>query len=154
MRFSFKEEWKLYAMDRVQFGDKPAAALMTIAVEKASEEHTEVSKSGLWNPQLVFKDAMKLFKDTYIDDVTSGGSPSDISRMMGDKDSEGQFNGTILSLAKGMGLKLKTMVRSGSEDLEAMTKLSGSVLRYKWDATKDLMGIKLSYNEAKKRKGL
>ena len=75
-----------------------------------------------------------------------------IYRMMGDKDSSGQFNGTIPCLASNVGLKLKTMVCSGSKDTEAMDKLSGSVLGYKWDASKDLMGIKLTTTSQKRGK--
>ena len=39
MRFSPDEEWVVYGMDRVQFGDKPAAALMSIAVKKAADKY-------------------------------------------------------------------------------------------------------------------
>ena len=46
------------------------------------------------------------------------------------------------------------MVASRSEDKEDIEKLSGSVLGYKWDITKDVLGIKLSFNESKKRKGI
>ena len=154
MRFSTTADWVLYAMDRVQFGDKPAASLMTISVEKASEQHSVLSKSGRWDSAELYKDAMKLLKDTYVDDLTSGGSLSDVQRMMGSKNSNGQFNGTIPALLGNVGLNLKTMVASGSEDLQAQEKLSGSVLGYKWDAGSDIMGAKLTYNISRKRKGL
>ena len=43
-RESTDEEWKQYAFNCVQFGDRPAATLMTISVEKGSETYKEVAK--------------------------------------------------------------------------------------------------------------
>ena len=78
------------------FGDKPAAGLMTIAVEKASDSSSEVIKLDIAPAELVLSDAKKLKADTYVDDFHSGGSQADVSRMMGIKDPlTGQFTGTI-----------------------------------------------------------
>ena len=38
------------------------------------------------------------------------------------------FSGTILFMSAEVGLKLKTMVRSGSTDIAAIKQLGGSVL--------------------------
>ena len=48
-RFWFREnpdtdDWKIFGFNCVQFGDRPAAALMTISVEKAAETYQEVTK--------------------------------------------------------------------------------------------------------------
>ena len=48
-RFWFREdlgtdEWKIYRFNCVQFGDRPAAALMTISMEKTAETFEEVTK--------------------------------------------------------------------------------------------------------------
>ena len=48
-RFWFRENpetdsWKIYGFNCVQFGDRPAAALMTISMEKAAETFKEVTK--------------------------------------------------------------------------------------------------------------
>ena len=74
--------------------------------------------------------------------------------MMGEKDSTGQFNGTIPELCRSVGLTLKTLVASGSSDSEAIKKLSGSVLGYKWNIERDVLGVRFSFNESKKRKGI
>ena len=44
MRFSPEEPWQLSGFNTVQFGDRPAAALLSVAVEKASENWKQVAK--------------------------------------------------------------------------------------------------------------
>ena len=38
------DDWKIYGFNCIQFGDRPAAALMTIAVEKAAKSYEAVAK--------------------------------------------------------------------------------------------------------------
>ena len=40
-------------------------------------------------------DSIKLLKDTYIDDRTTGGSKKQVERMIGTKLEDGSFSGTI-----------------------------------------------------------
>merc|ERR1711867_259869 len=128
---------------------------MTIAVEKASDSCSEVMKLKIAPDELVLSDAKKLKADSYVDDLHSGGSQADVSRMMGSKDAEtNQFTGTIPRLLSNVGLSLKALVKSGSKDEEAIAKLSGTALGYKWEPTTDIMGVKLRFNPSKKRKGI
>merc|ERR1712112_437213 len=154
-RFSQEEPWKVYGANCVMFGDKPAAGLMTIAVEKASDSCSEVMQLKIAPDELVLSDARKLKADSYVDDLISGGSKSDVARMMGTKDPlTNQFTGTIHRLLNNVGLSLKTLVTSGSRDEEAIAKLSGTALGYKWEPTSDEMGVKLKFNPSKKKKGI
>ena len=57
-------------------------------------------------------------------------------------------------MACKVGLKLKTMVASGSTDQDAIQKLSGAVLGYNWDPTKDVMGVAFKFNVSRKQKGV
>ena len=122
-----QSESEPYSFNTVQFGDRPAAAIMSLAVERASETATEVATDLKLPADLVQRDADKLLRDTYVDDKTMGGSPSDISRLMGSKLPNGEFTGTIPSMACKVGLKIKSMVCSGSDDQEAINKLLGAV---------------------------
>ena len=45
------------------------------------------------------------------------------------------------------------MICSGSDNQEAIGKLSGAVLGYKWDPKEYQMSIPLKFNISKKRKG-
>ena len=73
MRMNPEEEWKLYGFSCVQFGDRPAATIMTIAVEKASQTYEDVAKALNIDKEIVKEDASKLLLDTYVDDGTTGG---------------------------------------------------------------------------------
>ena len=44
--FNPQEEWKLFGFNCVQFGDQPAAALMTIAVEMAADSYQAVAQKS------------------------------------------------------------------------------------------------------------
>ena len=52
---------------------------------------------------------------------------------MGHNFPNGEFTGTIPAMAHKVGQKIKSMVCSGSDDQEAIDKLSGAGLRYKWE---------------------
>ena len=79
------EDWKLYGFSCVQFGDRPAAALMSIAVEKASETYKEVAEALNLKEEDIKEDAKKLLHDTYVEDSITGGSKKEVSRMLGKK---------------------------------------------------------------------
>ena len=100
----------------MQFGDRPAAALMTIAVEKAAETYKDVARDLNLSVEEVKKDSMKLLEDTYVDDGTTGSSIKVADRMIGVKLPDGSFSGTIPSMMKKVGLKLKTIITSHSKD--------------------------------------
>ena len=51
----------------MQFGDRPAAALMTISMEKAAETFEDVTKDLNLSIKDVKEDSKKLLKDVYVD---------------------------------------------------------------------------------------
>ena len=101
---------------------------MTISVEKAAETFEEVTKDLNLSVQEVREDSKKLLEDVYVNDGTTGGSKKEVDRMIGTKLLDGSFSGTIPSMMKKVGLKLKTSVTSNLQDQEALSKLSNKVL--------------------------
>merc|ERR1712240_452182 len=156
-RFWFREDpqedWKIYGFECVQFGDRPAAAIMTIAVERAAETYQEVAHDLNIDVEEVKEDSIKLLKDTYVDNGTTGGTKSKVDRMLGSKMEDGSYSGTIPRMMKKVGLKLKTIVASKSLDQESISKLSDKVLGYVYNPVEDRLGIKFVFNPAEKRKG-
>ena len=73
--------------------------------------------------------------------------------MIGTKLQDGSFSGTIPSMMKKVGLKLKTIITSHSQDQEALSKLSDRALGNLYNLVKDLIGVKFTINRAKERKG-
>ena len=103
---------------------------MSLAIKCAAQTYKEVAEDKSLPVKEVKQDSSKLLLDTYMDDGTTGGSPQQVSCMMGTKLMSGQFSGTVPSMAGKVGLKLKTMVSSGSTSTEAINMLFGAVLRY------------------------
>ena len=58
----------------MQFGERPAEALMEISLEKATETFKDVAKDLNLSVKDVKEDSKKLLKDVYVDDGTTGGS--------------------------------------------------------------------------------
>ena len=85
---------------------------MTISMEKAAETFEEVTKDLNLSIKDVKEDSKKLLEDVYVDDGTTGGSKREVYRMIDTKLSDGSFSGTIPSMMKKVGLKLKTIVTS------------------------------------------
>ena len=59
---------KIFSLKFVQFGDFPAAVIMTIAVEMAPESCQKVAKAMNLDIYKVKDGSIKLLKDTYVDD--------------------------------------------------------------------------------------
>ena len=150
MRMDPEEEWKLYGFSCVQFGDHPAATLMTIAVEKASETYEEVAQTLEIDKESVKEDASKLLLDTYVDDGTTGGRIKDVLRMLGEKLPDGRYTGTITRMLEGVGLLLKTIVSTMDPDPESTEKLSSMVLGYNFNVNNDMLGL-TSYSTLPRR---
>merc|ERR1712239_36836 len=148
-----QEDWKTYGFECVQFGDHPAAAIMTIAVERAAETYQEVAHDLNIDVEEVKEDSIKLLKDTYVDNGMTGGTKKQVDRMLGSKMEDGSHSGTIPRMMKKVGLRLKTIVTSKSSDQESISKLSDKVLGYLYNPVEDRLGIKFVFNPAKKRKG-
>ena len=56
---------------------------MTIAVERAAESFEEVANDLNLDVEEVKEDSIKLLKDTYIDNGTTGGTKEQVDRMIG-----------------------------------------------------------------------
>ena len=125
---------------------------MTIAVEKGANFY-QAEKLNL-PVNKVKEDSRKLLQDTYVDNGTTGGSRRQVQRMLGTRLEDGSYSGTIPAMMKQVGLKLKTIVSSVSQDPEDLAKLSDKVLGCLYNPKEDAIGIKFVFNPSKKKKGL
>ena len=73
---------------------------MTIAVERAAETYPEVAQDLNIDVEEVKEDSIKLLKDTYVDDGTTGGTKKQVDRMLGSKMEDGSYSGTIPRMMK------------------------------------------------------
>ena len=74
--------------------------------------------------------------------------------MLGTRLEDRSYSGTIPAMMKQVGLKLKTIVSSVSQDPEDLAKLSDKVLGCLYNPKEDAIGIKFVFNPSKKMKGL
>merc|ERR1712208_256279 len=56
------EQFKTFGVNRVMFGDRPAAAITSLAIRETAEIHKDINERAA--------DIIK--NDTYVDDITSG----------------------------------------------------------------------------------
>ena len=131
----------------------PASLLLLPEFEVADSYQAVAEKLSLPINE-VKEDSRKLLQDTYVDNGTNGGSRTQVQRMLGTRLKDGTYSGTIPAMLKQVGLKIKTIVSSVSQDPEDLAMLSDKVLGCLYNPKEDLLGIKFVFNPSKKKKGL
>ena len=74
--------------------------------------------------------------------------------MLGTRLKNGTYSGTIPAMLKQVGLKIKTIVSSVSQDPEDLAMLSDKLLGCLYNPKEGVIGIKFVFNPSKKKKGL
>ena len=132
------EPFKTFAVDRVMFGDTPAAAISSIAIRETAEIYKDINEDAA----AVIKD------DTYVDDITTGRD--DMNEVLALK------SGITEILSKG-GLEVKGFVMSG-ESSEELISLLGSgeisrILGVTYNPPTDVFSVTVRINVSKKYRG-
>ena len=135
-RFSKDEPWQDFGFVVVAFGDKPAGEFLELGKALTADAGHAIDPIA----------AERIKKDSYVDDHITGGSPSEVKRMMGNRLGDGSYDGTVCQILKKGNLKVKVMVPSGELDDTAKDLLGNKVLGYSWNATSDNMAVTLSIN--------
>ena len=120
---------KIYGMETVTFGDRPAAAQLEIAKRILAEKYEDI------NPLA----ARAIKEESYVDDITSGADEqAEVDRLKAD----------IPDILGRGGFKLKHIVTTG-QPVEGGMK----VLGVKWDPLNDTLAVEVNINLSKKVKG-
>ena len=130
---------KTYGTNVVMFGDRPAAAIATVAIRKTATIYKEINEEA----------AEKIIRDSYVDDITTGTD---------DVESRESLKQGIEKILEQGGFKLKGFVMSGKDSDEPLALLGsgelGRVLGMGWDPKGDKFKIKVRVNlSVKTRKG-
>ena len=130
---------RTYGFERVTFGDKPAGAICAAAVHLIADTYSHIDEDA----------AMKIKRDGYMDDITTGADTK--ARI-----SEMETNiGTILK--KG-NFTPKGFVKSGDRFVENRALLGsgdiGRVLGLAWEPESDEFAVTVKINISKKHKGV
>ena len=132
------EPIKTYGTETLMFGDKPAAAISSIAITETAERYKHIDEIA----------AQRIKEDRYVDDITTGGSDIPSTKKLITNMEE------ILSKGK---FKVKGFVMSGDSSKEKKALLGsgkvGRVLGTGWDSETDEFIIIVRINISKKVKG-
>ena len=136
------EPFQDYAIDRVHFGDRPAACQLEVSKKKIAELGVSIDEDA----------AQKLIEDTYVDDGFTGGEDEDVKRMVGNKDADGNFDGTISRILNLGGYSVKDFVVEGDMEQSDHNLLNNTVFGYGWNPKTGMMKMPISLNMSKKRR--
>ena len=136
--------WRIYGFAVVSMGDTPAANFM------------ELTKKGT---AVLFKHvdidaATKVKKDTFVDDLSSGGTKKECIRFKGAENPETlACDGTMPELLGCGGWTLKAMAMVGEKDGPALQKLGGAVLGLGFSTERDQLEVRFRVNVSRHIRG-
>ena len=81
-------DWRHFAFQTVSFGDKPAGVYLDVVLNKTAVKFAHIDPPT----------AIKIVRDRYVDDLATGGSPSEVKKMAGNSVNDGdqfQTDGTL-----------------------------------------------------------
>lgn len=143
-RFSEEEDWQDYGIDRVHFGDISAACFLEVSKKKVANLGRDIDNMAV----------EKIIQDTYVDDGVTGGKAEDVRRMVGSRDADGNYTGTISQiLAKG-NFKVKEFVVLGDQDQADENLLGNTVFGYDLDPKKCTLSVKFAMNLSRKKRNV
>ena len=143
-RFEEDGPWLDFAIDTVHYGDRPAACQLEVSKKKIAKLGESIDPEA----------ARKLVEDSYVDDGFSGGKVADIQRMVGTKDSDGNYSGTLSQILALGGYKVKEFVIEGDMSQADKNLLSNTVFGYFWDPKTKFMKMLVSLNLSKKKRNV
>ena len=90
--------WRIYGFRVVSMGDCPAACLMTLTMRGTAEMSKEIDMVA----------SKKLDEDSFVDDITTGGTEEECARFKDDQNPETcKCDGTIPQILKSGGYDVK-----------------------------------------------
>ena len=143
-KFEEDAEWQDYGIDRVHFGDTPAACLLEVSKQKVAELGRCIDSEA----------ADKIIHDTYVDDGATGGSVESVQRMVGVLDGKGNYSGTISSILSLGNYKVKDFVIIGNENQSEENLLGNTVFGYAINPKLGVMFLNFDINMSKKKRNV
>ena len=132
------KEFQTFGVDRVMFGDKPAAAVTSVAIRETATIFKDINEEA----------AQKIIDDTYVDDVTTG---TDV------KENIPILKRDISAILVKGSMDMKGFITSGDSSPETISLLGGEgtgrVLGVQYDPSTDTFSITVKINISKKYRG-
>ena len=129
--------WKIYGFEVVSMGDCCAACFMELTKRGTCKIFREIDPVA----------AKKTADDSFVDDVSTGGTKAECERFKGNMDPETCLcDGTIPQILAAGGFQVKAVAVSGEPDGLALEKLGGAVLGLKFSTSEDMLRVTFKVN--------
>ena len=140
-KFSPEESWKTFGINKVHFGESNAANELECAKLKVARMGEYIDSEA----------SHKLIRDSFVDDIFSGGSLSSVERMVGVRQADGsRATGTMSEKLKIDGFVVKEFVVEGDLAQADSNLLSNTMFGYSWDSRNGTLSLKFKVSLAKK----
>ena len=143
-RFDPSQEWQEYALDRVHFGDACAATQLEVAKNLVAEKGKQIDPEA----------AKRIKHDMYVDDGLTGCRRDQISRFVGEKQSDGIYSGSIQKILKLGNFSIKAFGVSGTVQREEDNLMGSKVLGYGYNIQSDMLSVMFRINVSRKKRSV
>ena len=137
-RFEEDQPWQVYGINKMHFGDRPAAIGLDVAKRLVARAGENIDAA-----------AARMIERDYVDDGNGGGTDADVRRLMGEElDDDGKivFRGTVPTIMARGGFTIKYMIRDGEDRQEVLDNFGGAVLGIPWDTATDTIRMRFMVN--------
>ena len=136
--------WRIFGFAAVSMGDSPAANFMELTKKRGAMMFKHIDKVA----------AVKIKKDTFVDDLSTGRSKQECVRFKGVENVETLVcDGTIPTILSAGGYDIKAMAMTGEKDGPARNKLGGAVLGLGFSTESDQLQVRFKVNVSKHNRG-
>ena len=143
-RFSPDEPWQDFALDRVHFGDGSAGTQLEVGKDMVADEGEHLDPEA----------SQRIKDDIYVDDGLTGGTEEQVKRFVGEKNDDGNYDGTFSQILALGNFKIKAFGVSGGKKTAETELLGNKVLGYRYDLEEDMMGVTFPINISKKKRSV
>ena len=134
---------RIFAIDRVHFGDGPAGTFLEVGKDLVAEAGRDIDPEA----------SQRIEDDLYVDDGLTGGTEEQVARFVGTRQEDGSHDGSFSRiLAKG-NFSVKAYGISGRKTVGSEL-LGNKVLGYNYCLEEDMMSVSFPINVSKKRRSV
>ena len=135
--------WKIYGFVVVSMGDTPAATFMELTKRKTADMAKDIDVVA----------AKKIKEDSYVDDLTTGGTREECLRFKGVEDPVTLLcDGTFPQILAEGGFEVKAIALAGEKDGKALEKLGGAIFGFPYSTEADVLEVKFRVNLSEHRR--
>ena len=137
-RWKVGDPWEVFGIDRMHFGDRPAAIGLEVAKGLVAQAGAHMDPA-----------TAKMIAGDYVDDGFGRGTAEDVARLMGEwvaKDGTISYHGLVPAIMALGGFQVKYMVKDREVRQEVLDQFGGQVLGIPWDMSQDVIRMRMKVN--------